>query len=314
MQIENFDVISYFEDKQYDYHTAGEKNVTNGWVNIECPFPNCYDPSWHCGINLESLLFNCYNCGNKGNILSLIQEIEKCGFGKAKSILKLYSNTDFYRSKQLEVRSLYKMNRDISIHNILPKQACDNFDKKHLNYLKNRGFNPVQLISKYKLKMYGSIGKWKFRIIIPVFFNRQIVTFTSRSIIDSIEPKYKHQFDNKSIIPIKDTLYNFDNIPRDKVIITEGVTDVWKLGNGAIATYGYNVGKNQIDILKSRNFKDIFIIFDSEDKAKKRAISLANNLGSFHCNIEQIDLSCGDPGDMDFDSVLKLRKELNFGS
>ena len=46
--MQNFDIISYLENRGVSYWTEG-KNVTDGWVNINCPFSP--DPSNHLGIN-----------------------------------------------------------------------------------------------------------------------------------------------------------------------------------------------------------------------------------------------------------------------
>ena len=63
MNFQDFDIINYLENREIDYHKAGEKNVGKGWININCPF--CDDPSWHLGINLKSKFFNCYICEQK---------------------------------------------------------------------------------------------------------------------------------------------------------------------------------------------------------------------------------------------------------
>ena len=56
-----FDVISFLEEYNIDYTTSG-KNVTSGWVEINCPFCGD-DPSYHMGVNLSSGLYHCWICG-----------------------------------------------------------------------------------------------------------------------------------------------------------------------------------------------------------------------------------------------------------
>ena len=85
MNIQDFDIIAYLESREVEYHTSG-KNVTSGWIEINCPFCFPEDPSWHLGINLDTKLYNCYICGNKGSPINLIMEIDQCSFPKAKKI------------------------------------------------------------------------------------------------------------------------------------------------------------------------------------------------------------------------------------
>ena len=71
---EGFDVLAYLNDRCIDYKLGG-KNVSYGWVGIACPFCG-YDPSHHCGVNLEHKGFHCWICGEKGNLVRLIQTLE----------------------------------------------------------------------------------------------------------------------------------------------------------------------------------------------------------------------------------------------
>jgi hypothetical protein len=82
MNIENLNLIEYLDDKNISYSTSG-KNVSSGWIGISCPF--CGDSSNHLGINLESKVFSCWKCGEKGNFIKLAMELEGLSF---KEIMK----------------------------------------------------------------------------------------------------------------------------------------------------------------------------------------------------------------------------------
>ena len=97
MSLETFDPIAYFEDRDIAYSTEG-KNVTENWVNIECPFPFCDDSvlhSNHLGINLESKLFSCWICGEKGGMDRLIQELEGCSWSESQVILSQFQENPY---------------------------------------------------------------------------------------------------------------------------------------------------------------------------------------------------------------------------
>jgi len=309
--IKMFDIIQYYEDREIDFHLPGEKNVTRGWVNIQCPFRDCDDPSWHLGYNHESGLFNCHICGKKGAATYLIAVLEKCSFMRANTIIAEYedelyisSKTDLKGSNQEQARlspdDLYK---DIRFSKLWPKL--------HLDYLKNRGFDPDIIIPKYRLKAVHNLGKYKFRILIPTILNRKEVSFTTRDVTDKREPKYLHCPSEKSFIPNKHCLYNIDTV-KEKAMIVEGPTDVWRLGDGAIATSGTNTAKYQIQMLQNIGLKEAYIIFDSEILAQKTARQLAFDLSGSIKKIEVIELNYGDPGSLTETEANDLRTDLGF--
>ncbi|KKN04850.1 hypothetical protein LCGC14_1093450, partial [marine sediment metagenome] len=171
MSIETFDPIAYFENRDIVYSTEG-KNVTEGWCNIECPFPFCNDPSNHMGVNLESKLFSCWACGEKGGMDRLIQELEGCTWPESQVILSQFQENPYkdipLDTKYPETGSKTVRSRDMK--DIL-SSFSDQFPKIHLNYLKGRDFDPEILIPKYRLKACYNTGKYKFRIIAPVIMD-----------------------------------------------------------------------------------------------------------------------------------------------
>ena len=64
-----YDVVSVLRDLNIFFMDHG-KNVTKGWVNVNCPF--CHDPSWHLGINLSNNKISCWKCGRVGTFAKFI--------------------------------------------------------------------------------------------------------------------------------------------------------------------------------------------------------------------------------------------------
>jgi hypothetical protein len=57
----------------------------------------------------------------------------------------------------------------------------------------------------------------------------------------------------------------------------------------------------------------VFIVFDPEEAAQKRARQLAERVSALGSEVEILDIGGEeDPGDMDEKNVKKLRKELDF--
>ena len=297
------DPISYFESRRIDYHLAGEKNVSRGWVNIQCPFPYCGDPSWHCGINLESEMYNCFHCRKKGHISELIAHLENCSISQARSLL----NSLFYPSNPNQARlstpTLYPCINKLKI----PLNLSNSFPNSYLDSLIDKGFDPDFLIQKYQLKALPNFGQYKFGIFIPYFFKQQMVTFMARNITG----QYKKCRNEDSIIPVNQTMYNIDSV-KDRILIVEGPTDVWNIGDGAVATSTINYTMEQVILLNKKVYegvKAIFIMYDAEEFAIAKAKELASRLSCEH--VEVLELSSpSDPGNMTQGEVRHLRKQL----
>jgi len=300
MNIENFDTIKYLESKEIEYHTRG-KNVTRGWTNINCPFPQCDDPSWHCGISPQKL-FNCYICSEKGDVVKLVKQIENCSWYQAKNIIEQFSEDLTVDLKKEDIRYSSKID-----HLNLPKISLSLPCLIHKNYLIKRNFDPDYLTKKYKLRFCYNIGEWKFRIIIPFYFDNKLITWSGLDVSGKAEIKYKHLSNEKSIVPIKKTLYNIDSISEgDSIIIVEGITDVWRLGEPAIATMGIQYTQEQVEMILNKKPSKVIVLFDSEDKAIKQAERLANQLSLFISDVNVIELDEGDPCDLSEQKIIEI--------
>lgn len=305
-----FDVISYLEDRDIDCHKAGEKNVSRGWIGIHCPFPGCDDPSWHCGINLESKFFNCWHCLEKGPPNKLVRELERCSWAEANTILDHFQNTPSDGQNGVVGRgSDPDTHNPIRSEDILPRGCLDEFPKMHTDYLEERGFDPEEIIPKYKLRAVYNVGEYKFRIIIPVFKESKLVSFTTRTVLDSGVPTYLPCPNDRGLVPIKETIYNLDNV-RESMLVVEGPLDVWAIGDGAVATLSDQFTSVQWDLIRRKGVRRAFVMFDAEPQAQKLAYKLALILDLFVDHVEILSLDFGDPAEMPRDMVLDLRMDL----
>lgn len=295
--LDSFKVESYLENRQIEYSTEG-KNVSEGWVGLSCPFCFDLDPSNHLGVNLESKVIACYRCGIRGTIFKLIMKLEGCSFSQAKLIAEEFSEGKVVLQNRTEEKTLQKKKIDLSFFkNEIPGP--------HRNYLLGRNFDPDFLFKKYRLLSCWVAGRFKHRIIVPFFLKNRIVTFTSRDITGKGSPKYLSCKDEDAVVPIKNTLYNIDSV-KDTAIIVEGVTDVWRIGDGCVAIMGKNYSSKQLEILG--NISRLFVMLDSD--AVKSSYHLVHDLSNINPNIEIIELDKGDPCDLSNREVEHLRKEV----
>jgi len=198
----------------------------------------------------------------------------------------------------------------------LPGEAQDELLDPHRKYLESRGFDPYFLQQKYNLKCVGPISdRWKLRIIVPIYFHYRMVAFIGADITQKRDTKYKNCLIEETLIPVNSTLYNVDTAGHTAIVV-EGVTDVWRIGDGAVGLYTKYATRQQLKILSS--FDRVIVMLDS-DALKTNALDslspadqLASDLAGF-TETEIIELDHGDPADMSEGEVKHLRREI-FGS
>lgn len=298
-----FDIKSYLTSKDISYKEKG-KNVTKGWININCILPGCSDDSNHLGINLKTLIYKCWICGQKGHAIRLVQIIENCSEGIAKQIIKRFPSADQEDFWQEE--PIVSKNKNL----ILPSEIEKEWPQIHLDYLSSRGFDPLTLIAKFLLRPVYTLGKYRFRIIIPIYMNNQLVSFTAMDVLRQDErPKYMDCPISEAIIPVKQCLYNIDSV-KDKAIIYEGPTGVWRFGDGSICSFTADLTIEQINLLVKKKVKQIFILFDPN--AQEKGERVAHQLSGIIPSVEQIRFKSGDPKDLSLEKINSLKKNLGF--
>lgn len=280
------------------YFTEG-KNTQRGWINVQCPF--CDDHSNHGGFNIAEGYYNCWQCGHH-YIEDILTELLECSFSEAKRIMAEHETAAVLGEN---IRKTPKAK-----HITFPP-GTQEIKKYHWDYLIRRNFDPDEIIKHWHIKGTDHIGKYKFRIIIPIILNNRIVSYTSRDVTGKAELRYKACPIEEEVIHHKHIVYGADYVQNRKAIICEGPTDVWRIGPGAVCTFGTSFKQEQILFLCNL-IDEAFILFD--DAAKKEAIKLANNLSPLLNRVEILyDYGVKDPGEMSEIKIKKIRKNtLNF--
>jgi len=293
-----FDIQAYLDDKGIPYDQAGAKNVSAGYIGIACCF--CSDRSNHLGINLQSHLYTCWKCAEKGNLFQLIKEVEGCSFGRAISIAKLYIVSDFDH--------LIRRERSRSEIAMLPAPATDDFLPIHDDFLKSRRYDRLEMQRRYDIMAVGpTCDDWKFRILIPIIMDGELKTFVGRDTTGKSEVPYKNSPIEKSIMPAKECLYGIDDV-KDSAILVEGLFDRWRYGKNAVCTFGVQMTSTQIYRLKG--LKKVTMLFDAD--ALKKAEGLAHAISSVVPLVEVIELPDGDPDDLNEDDLFELKRIVGY--
>jgi len=292
MNTDSFDILTYLQSRNIPYQTGGD-NVSSGWIGTSCIF--CIDHSNHLGINLQSKAFNCLKCGETGSASKLVQTIDGVDWYKAKTIMEEFSGA-LYTPREKKFQS----------KTALPIGASKKFPQSHLDFLSKRRYNEG-VIETYDLYATGPVGVYNHRIIIPVFVNRRMVAFVGRDITGQSDTPYRNSSEQYGTKDVKQVLYNIDNVIGNTVVIVEGVLDAWRVGDGAVCTFGTKYTREQLRLLKGMH--RVFVLYDAD--AIAIAHKLAYDLSSFVREIKVLEMSEGDPDTMTDDDVRALRKEIN---
>jgi len=290
-----FDAVSFLNDYNLNFDTEG-KNVQAGWIGIKCPA--CGDHSNHGGFSLEDGHYYCWRCGGH-KVNYIIGLLLGCSRAEAVRIESKYSDKYLLykkRDKKKAVKVELRGNDELLA-----------IDKK---YLIKRGFDPSFLQNKYKLRGSEIAGDWRFRLIVPVYYKGELVTFQGRDVSGKSDIKYKSLSIEESVFDVKSVLYGIDDCYGDTISVVEGVFDKWRMGEGFVASFGKNLTERQLYFLIK--FKRIFFLIDSNDPlSKKFAVRYSEFIAGMGKEAVVFDMENGkDPGELTETEAKEVRREM----
>ena len=255
-----------------------DKHYRSGWVQVECPFCSG-NAGHHLGYSIHEDYFNCWRCGWKPPEL-VLSTLSGSDRAEAKKLLREYKTV----VRQDSTASFVPIKR---VGRLKFPLTVD-WTEKHSQYLKERKFKPNMLRRLWGLKATGHIGAYANRIIAPIRFKGQFVSFQGRDITGKHKLRYKACKKEKEVIDHKHTIYGMDHCS-DSIVVVEGITDVWRLGYGAGATYGIKYTPEQVLLLSQ--FERRYVLFDTEDpQARAQGLKLAEELSTFPGYTEYVEL------------------------
>ena len=282
------DTIELFEELDIPVH-HDSKNATKGWIMLPCPYPFCHDPSAHMGVNLQTGLHHCWVCGAKGGMERLLHHLLKISYKEAGDILG-----------RLGLMNRPRVQEEMTprvVHSVkFPSSCTRGLPRLHEEYIKARGFDPVDIQRQFKIRACYKTGYFSYRIVIPVFENEVLMTMTGRDVTGKQKIRYKNYPNDKSLKDTKDCVYNIDSVQHGgKAVILEGPIDVWRIGSGAVSTFGTGYTTEQLIVLLEKEIQEVYVLFDKG--ARKLSRELAGKLSSFVPSVEELILEKKDPDD-----------------
>lgn len=296
-----------FEKLLKDYNVPNFSDKSGEWINIDCPYCDEEKGHYNLGLNCAGNYYHCWKSIHSYPLTKVLSDVLSISQSEVREILKDYKGgaTIVKKEKLSKVKYL--------------ELPTNTFTKAERKYLKSRDFDPKYLYKKYHVVGGGIDGDWKFRIIIPVYYQGQLLSWTGRSILSKEKlkqldvPRYKNLSIEKSVKNIKELFFNIDNCKSDTVVLTEGAFDVLRFDGNAICSMGTELTESQINLLASR-FRKIFILFDNEPEAQEKARKFGLQLSSIGIDVEVVnaydDFGKNDMGECSQEEIESIKKEL----
>ncbi len=287
------DVLSTYS---IQYRRRGEsQHVTEGWIGLECPFCGKGTGKFGLGYNISGRYLTCWKCGPH----SVVDTLKALTDLPIKKCFELVGEVDSERSVKEKPKGTL----------ILPK-GIKELLKPHKRYLRNREFDPVEIVNLWQVAGIGvNGGHLAWRIFIPVIYQGKMVSFTTRSLSDK-GMRYIAAGRDEEAVPHKSLLYGEDYCTHS-VIVHEGPTDAWATGPGAVATMGLGCTKAQL--LRISKYPVRVICFDSDRKSQQRAAKLCRELEPFPGETYRVELSGKDAASSPKEEIQELRSKFLTG-
>lgn len=301
----SYNILQFLKDYKIE-HTTDHHHCTDGRVVVHCPF--CRHKygrdNFHLGLFLDSGDGNCWRCGYH-KLWDYLQ-----------LVLHSYAPSEVYKAyreyKTDAVSRILKRRESFqsSATSISLPQGTLPLPSPHQKYLIERNFNPQKLVQTYDLQGTANLGNYKFRIIAPIYFNNKLVSFQGRDITNKSALRYKNCEREKELIHHKHILYNIDNCLERKCVVVEGITDVWRMGAGFVATFGITWTAEQ-KLLLAERFDEIVIMYDSEINAQIQGEKLGNELALLGKQVALYNIEKDkDPAKLTDEEAEEIRKEI----
>jgi len=269
-------------------------HVREGWIQFDCPYCSRDTQGWYMGYSIEGNFVNCWRCG-KHPLVNTVMEITGLSYHNVKQLLDTLDRPDFERKE----KSVGKL--------IIPKGVGE-LQKSHKQYLHSRGFNWRKIEQLWGIKGIAISSKLSWRIWIPIYYHGEIVSWTTRSISENPKiGRYISAKPEQESMCHKHLLYGQD-FARHAIIVNEGPINAWRIGPGAVATFGSGYSQEQLERIAEYPIRAI--CFDNEPEAQKRARRLSNDLSVFPGETFNILLDEKDAAEENEQNIERLRKEI----
>ena len=278
-----------------DRYSVDYEINNRGWAHVECW--NCSNGKRHMGIHTGSLRVVCWVCGRQ------------------KLVNTIYHLCNVEKSTAQQLVKSLSPNRDIDLDVVETGRYQEPFTtfplnrfQRHVKYLKRRGFSPKNIAKTWGVRSIGPLSDYCWRLFIPIYFQGKPASWTTRDVMGG-NLRYWSAKRSEERICHKDLLYGFDMI-KNFMVICEGPTDAWRIGRGAVCTFGLNYSQSQLNLMTQVPKR--IVCFDKSDEAQNEADRLCRYLSAFEGQTINYCLeNAEDPGSADKSEIKSIRALLD---
>lgn len=281
------------EELGIEYQTE-HKNVRSGWAGLDCVL--CGSTECHLGMNLTTGSLCCWHCGWIKHSFKVLAELAHV---QPRVVGDLFTQ---FRHHQEHNAAPY----DSSVRRKLtmPGGILDQPTSSHTKYLKSRGLSRKDAVL-WGLQYTGPTGEHKWRIVIPIYYRGEIVSWTTRSIAKEPKRRYLAAKSDQEKMDPRRIVFGIDFV-RSACIVTEGPFDAMRIGVGACSTFGIGWTNPQLALIAQVPVRAI--VYDSEERAQKKAEELCRALEPMAGETHLVKLDTGkDPGSCSSEEIKELR-------
>lgn len=275
-----------------------------------CPFHSEKTPSFM--VNEEKQIFNCFGCGEKGDVISFVQKYYKIPFMEAVEKLckehGIRMPEKVSKGPKIDYDKYYDINakaarfyyehltrsRNIGYAYFKSRGLADETMVKFgLGYAPESGYALVKHLRKagvsdddmLKLGLAskgknGLYDRFRGRVIFPILNTTgKVIGFGARTLKDDVKPKYLNSAESEIFLK-KNNLFGL-NLSRkeisdeDRVIVVEGYMDAISLYQNGVRNIAASLGTALTDNqakLLTRYTKNVVLSYDSDGAGIKAAL------------------------------------------
>lgn len=255
-------LYTYFLNRgMYDYK--------RGWLKGTCPYCGRADKF---GVNLYLNKSNCFICGNHGNPIWVVGQIEN--ISKYQEILSILRSDAILEYQEPLLEQLEQRPVNMPKGFVLLTEESGIFGDMMRNYVRNRKLN----VDKLSAKGFGycTEGDLFGYLIMPFYLNGKLIYYHTRNVLGQ-GPRFNNPPIEEFGIGKSSVIYNIDALwMYSTVYLAESVINAETIGDKGIATGGKSISNAQLSIIKKSPVEKVVIMLDPD--ATDQIIQVAFNL------------------------------------
>lgn len=222
---------------------------------------------------------------------------------------------NFFRELEVPYAELKPLLADITTEDLPPEidkrgklelpEKLGPLLKPHRRFLERRKLDPDEIQETWKIQGIGHADYLFWRIFIPIHFKTEVVSWTTRSVADKARLRYVSAKPEQERYNHKVLLYG-EQLCGNSCIVTEGPTDVWRVGPGSVCTFGTAYKKEQVARIAAFAVRAIWFDSAAIHKAEKLATELEVLPGTTYL----VQSTAKDPGSAPLKEIKEIRKLL----